>query len=98
MTDAPKNIVVQPLQDSYDVNSNLTCSADGNPVPEYTWEDMATGAVTYGEILVISKELIENDAQYMYKCTAQNTIDNRINKDSVVVTVSIKGQFLRIFK
>ena len=98
LTDGPRNIVVQHFQNSYDVSSNLSCKADGNPVPEYAWEDMATRTIANGQILVISKEVVENGAQYTYKCTAQNKVRSRIMKDSILFTVRIKGQYFIIFK
>ena len=37
ISDAPKKITYEPKFKTYIVGSEITCSADGNPAPQFTW-------------------------------------------------------------
>jgi len=59
-----------PNEAVYQVGDRIQCSAEGNPVPFYQWTNLVDGSVIQGDVLGISKDMVNKS--YSFQCTATN--------------------------
>lgn len=86
------NVNKQPNKKQYDGNTdliNLTCTAIGNPEPEYIWfkQDNRRTVLSRTNTYVI--EDVNQNNSGIYICEAYNIIDNIIYKYSYAVPIDI---------
>jgi hypothetical protein len=72
----PKNMIIVPVKQRYDVGDILTCSVDANPMAEYFWQNLRTNQVFQGDQVTVLPEW-QGTNQTM-RCDARNTIEGVI--------------------
>jgi len=70
----PRDLEINPVEDKYDVGDILTCSANGNPTPEYVWQNMKTFQITSGHEIKVLKSWA--GTIQILRCKASNIIAN----------------------
>lgn len=77
------------VEKTYNTDVELTCQADGNPLPSYKWvHHTTTGPVTRGTDMVLSIASLDYKDQGEYSCEVTNEISSG---RSEVVLVNIHG-------
>jgi len=83
----PKNLVVVPVKQRYDIGDVLTCSADGNPEPSYFWQNLRTNQVFVGNQVVVLDEW-QGTNQTM-RCDVRNTIEDVVYANNIFQVVDV---------
>ena len=68
----------------YFQDTSLVCSAQGYPVPTFTWTNLDTGATFSGDTVTISDEGVSR-----YECNASNTIRGATQSLTTVIATDI---------
>ena len=88
-----------PFRTEYHPGENISCSADGFPPPTYHWKDLASESIIHGPVLILGEGFTVSQ-HYVYTCTAQNTINEKVETEHAKVTFSIRitGKLCFFFK
>lgn len=90
IADGPRNVVITPRKDEYNLGDIIECAANANPPPNYRWEEVKTAGKTDGAqlklTLVATSE--QSDASQIYKCIAENLV--RGERKTATAEVSVK--------
>lgn len=80
-SDSP--VITEPREDRKQVEKGgvCECKADGNPPPEYSWENATGAALTTNNTLMVTED-------GNYTCVAKN----RIGSDTHRIFIEIKGK------
>ena len=90
ITDSPRNIRLDPEQ--YLLGGTITCTAEGNPDPEYIWINTNTSTViATGPRLTIGTDM---SVDHLYLCMAQNVYGS---VNSSTFSIDIPGMFILIW-
>jgi len=85
----PKNAVIVPVKQTYDVGDILTCTADGNPSPAYFWQNLRTNELINGNTFVVTPDL-QGTNQTM-RCDIRNTIENIIYSQNIFQVLNVNA-------
>jgi hypothetical protein len=72
----PKNIVIVPVKQRYDIGDILTCTADGNPEPTFFWQNLRTNQVFAGNQVIVLDDW--QGTNQTLRCDSRNTIEDVI--------------------
>lgn len=86
LVDGVRNIVITPHKSEYLVGDTVDCTAEGNPTPQITWQDVTSPRATAsnGQRLVIVKTMIGSNK---WTCTASNDVHSSL-KQTIAFVVS----------
>ena len=80
----PNNVTIVPWRSSYKKGDKLTCQASGHPEPAYYWTNLATGNISFGS----EREVLDEDKDLTFRCTATNIIGGQIETASKEITLT----------
>lgn len=84
-----RNITIRSRIERFQYGDQITCLADGNPKPTYTWtHTSADGKQHNGSVLTLSHSLSVGTS-HTFECTAQNTVNSETKNLSLSVSVFI---------
>jgi hypothetical protein len=67
----PTNVVVTPIQASYEIGQTITCSADAYPEATFQWQSLRNSELWFSESFTIREDMV---GYQLMRCTARNTI------------------------
>jgi len=83
---------IYPISGQYSIGDQLNCTADGMPIPTYTWHSLAgsTAKVVNGPILKVTQEMVNN--KYTFQCQAINEVAGERQSSSKNITFTVMGK------
>lgn len=96
---------ITPRKTAYLKGDRLHCSATGNPLPAYSWEDVDTGYAVEGTLLTVDDTMVQRRVN-TYRCTAENVLSGKRKAAVATVTFTVDNveglalyvmQYYRIF-
>ena len=90
-TDAPRALTVWGIEaeNTVDINSNLSCTAEGYPAPEIHWVNALSGEISYSANITMTALGVNQ-----LKCIATNAIRGVQRTSQLIVDVNVTGEML----
>lgn len=92
--DPVRDLVIEPLKESFAVGEEIRCSADGNPAPEITFEPaLSPGGRGLGWGSVTVPKSLGDQKKARVDCVASNVVDGKRETVRRSFTFSVESNF-----
>jgi len=85
----PKNTFASPIQPTYEVGDDITCTSDAKPEASYFWQNMLTLAMIYNRTFTVTPAMVGFNTTM--RCMAQNIIGGFVYSDNIFTQVYVPG-------
>jgi len=83
----PVTVDASPRKDNYEVGDTIVCDADSRPTPVYTWQNLVSLDLTYGQVFVVTAGMV--GLNHSMRCQAQNVIQGFVFSNNTFVAVNV---------
>ena len=88
--DGPRDVILSPVSKVYHPGEVIKCSASGNPLPDFSWEDGSGVMISDGPELIITNNMVGRGLKEI-RCLAVNTV-GRSNSTILAFEVKERGE------
>ncbi len=94
--DRVRDLSIDPYQTEYTVGETISCTANGNPVPETNWYDEEATIIQNGdETITLTEDMVGNNRNFT--CISTHSIDGIPYTDAASVIFNLKSESPQYF-